>query len=400
MTVSSANSSVRVPPVWILALAVSSANMGMALLSPAIPSLRTYFVASADTVQLVISVFLVAVGVGQLIAGTLSDRFGRRPVLLIGAATFALSGFFALFAGSIESLIVLRLFQGLGAACCMAMGRVIINDSFVGTEAGRQMATITMIQTIVPIMGFAFGGFIADSIGWQGSIAIMAISASLTFGSVFALLEETKANRAASVNFTSVAMAYLFLFRNPLFMANALNSAMIVGAFFTMGGIMPYEYGRYGLNAAEYGMYFAITSIGYMTGNNISRRVVPRFGLDRTALFGAISGAGAVSLMLAVDIANPATPIPLTVCCLMFGLANGLTVANSIVGAIKAAGPHSGSATGLVGGMQMLSGAVFGSVAIALGGDIEFANAAFVLIAMSVTSAVAAYYALDPKSRA
>ena len=398
MTVSTADTSTRLPPVWILALAVSSANMGMALLSPAIPSMRTYFMASADTVQLVISVFLIAVGVGQLIAGTLSDRFGRRPVLLIGAATFAISGIAALFASSIESLVALRLFQGVGAACCMAMGRVIINDSFVGTEAGRQMATITMIQTIVPIMGFAFGGFIADSVGWQGSIAIMAISASLTFGAAFTLLGETKSDRASSVAIGAVSRAYLSLIRNRLFVANAVNSAMIVGAFFTMGGIMPYEYGRYGLTAAEYGMYFAITSIGYMAGNSISRHFAPKFGLDRTAFFGAVGGAISVTAMFVVDFADPLSPVPLTACCFMFGVTNGLTVANSMVGAIKAAGPNSGSATGLVGGMQMLSGAVFGSVAIALGADLEFMNAAIVLIGMSVVSALAAYHALDPKN--
>lgn len=399
MTFFSTSAGTRVPPVWILALAVSSSNMGMALLSPAIPLMRSDFVASADTVQLVLSVFMVAVGLGQLVAGTLSDRFGRRPVLLVGAATFALSGFAALFAYSIESLIVLRLFQGFGAACCMAMGRVIINDSFVGTEAGRQMATITMIQTIVPIIGFSFGGLIADSVGWQGSIAIMAIGASLTFASAFALLAETKSERTSSVRFSAVAAAYVSLVRNPLFIANALNSAMIVGIFFAMGGIMPYEFGRYGLGAAEYGVYFSMTSIGYMVGNNISRRVVPRFGLDRTAFFGGVAGAIAVSAMLVVDIMDPSTPIALTVCCCCFGLANGLTVANSIVGAIRAAGPHSGSATGLVGAMQMLSGAIFGSLAIALGGDVEFVNAVFVMIGMSMVSALAAYYALDPKSR-
>ena len=101
---------------------------------------------------------------------------------------------------------------------------------------------ITMIQTIVPIMGFAFGGFIADSVGWQGSIAIMAISASLTFGAAFTLLGETKSDRASSVAIGAVSRAYLSLIRNRLFVANSVNSAMIVGAFFTMGGIMPYEY--------------------------------------------------------------------------------------------------------------------------------------------------------------
>lgn len=387
------------PPIWILAIAVSSANMGMAMLSPAVPLMRSDFDASAMSVQLVLAVFMVALGVGQMVAGTLSDRFGRRPVMLFGAALFSVSGFVAFFAPTIEILISLRFFQGAGAACCMAMGRVIISDSYVRSEAGRQMATITMIQTIVPILGFSFGGVIADTIGWRGSIAIMAISAFVTFFGALTLLGETNKNRTSAANFKSVTLAYKSLLLNRLFRLNAINSAMIVASFFAMGGFMPYQFKSYGLSAAEYGVYFSMTSVGYLIGNSISRRYAPRYGLDLTACVGAFGGVVSVVGMLVVHWLGFETPVPLTLCCVMFGVANGLTVANSIVGAVKAAGVHAGSATGLVGATQMLSGAVFSSLAIALNGDIYFANAMAVVISLSFISALSAYLALDPASR-
>ena len=156
------------PPIWLLALAVSGANVGMSLLSPAILSLRQDLGASADEAQLVLSVFLVMLGLGQLGAGSLSDRIGRRPVLVYGSLLFLLAGFGALVAPNVEVLIVLRALQGVGAATCMAMGRVIINDSFDRNEAGRQLSTITMAQSVVPLIGFAFGGLLADMVGWRG----------------------------------------------------------------------------------------------------------------------------------------------------------------------------------------------------------------------------------------
>ncbi|MEC8145983.1 MAG: MFS transporter, partial [Pseudomonadota bacterium] len=145
MTAEGARTSLA-PPIWVLAMAVSAANVGITVLSPAIPQMRDDLMATSDEAQLVLSAFLIMLGVGQLIAGSLSDRIGRRPVLVYGSLLFVLSGLGALFSTSIEMLVAMRIFQGLGAATCMAMGRVIISDSFQRAEAGRQMSTITMFQ--------------------------------------------------------------------------------------------------------------------------------------------------------------------------------------------------------------------------------------------------------------
>ena len=103
------------PPIWVLVLAVSGANIGVSLLSPAVPLIRQGLVATADQVQLVLTGFMMALGIGQLIAGTLSDRFGRRPVMLVGATLFLLGGFGAFTAASIDMLVFMRILQGAGA---------------------------------------------------------------------------------------------------------------------------------------------------------------------------------------------------------------------------------------------------------------------------------------------
>ena len=166
------------PPIWMLALAVSGANVGISLLSPAIPDLRADLMATADQAQLVLSGFLVMLGLGQLAAGTVSDSIGRRPVMLIGALLFSMAGFGALFAPTIEILIGMRILQGLGAAACMVMGRVIISDSYQREEAGKQLSTITMFQAVVPLLGFAFGGMLADLVGWRGAVVLMVLTSA------------------------------------------------------------------------------------------------------------------------------------------------------------------------------------------------------------------------------
>ena len=122
---------VRMPPIGVLILAASSANLGLSILSPVITGLRDDLDASADQAQLVLSAFMLSVAISQLISGSLSDRFGRKRVLVGGAVIFAVGGFGALLSGDIDMLIWFRILQGVGAAACMTMGRVKIGRAHV-----------------------------------------------------------------------------------------------------------------------------------------------------------------------------------------------------------------------------------------------------------------------------
>ncbi len=360
------------PPIWVLVLAVSGSNVGVSLLAPAVPLIRQSFVASADQVQFVLTSFMMALGFGQLIAGTLSDRIGRRPVMLAGSTLFLLGSFGALIVTSIDMLVLMRVFQGAGAAACVVMGRVVINDSFVDAEAGRQLSTITMVQAIVPILGFAFGGAIAQSIGWKGCIVMMAISAFITLASTFFLLHETKIERESRMHIRRVIRAYTGLMVNPTFISNGLTSGMAVAMFFVLSGIMPYEYERYGVAPLEYGLFFCLCSAGYMAGNHANRRFVSGLGLELASFWGTIVSASSVGLALLVHLFGGSSAFSVTGCMMVMGFGHGFTVANSAVAAVRAAGCDSGSAMGLVGALQMLIGGLLGSGIVAIGGDASF----------------------------
>ena len=339
------------PPIWVLAMAVSAANVGISLLSPAIPQLRDDLMVTSDEAQLVLSAFLIMLGFGQLIAGSLSDRIGRRPVLVYGSLLFVLSGFGALLANSIEMLILMRILQGLGAAACMAMGRVIISDSFQHAEAGRQMSTITMFQSVVPLLGFSFGGVLADLVGWRGSVGFMVVTAAIVFAGASMLLAESRDPSIKPVPAARIIFVYWQLLVTPLFIANAMMAATVTAVYFSMGGFLPYEFKRLGSSAFEFGLYFSAAPLGYMCGNSLSRNFGPRLGLDRAAFVGSTLSVAAISILLAITLAGLATKLTISSLLFCYGVANGLIVANALVGAIRAAGPHSGAATGLCGAL-------------------------------------------------
>jgi len=384
-----------VPPVWILAVAVSGANVGISLLSPAIPDLRADLMATGDEAQLVLSGFLVMLGLGQLGAGTISDSIGRRPVMLSGALLFLLTGLGAMFAPTVEILIGMRVFQGLGAAACLVMGRVIISDSYEREEAGKQLSTITMFQAVVPLLGFAFGGMIADLVGWRGAVALMVLSAATVLIGGFLLVGETRLQRTPPMALSRILGSYLTLLLTPKFITNAGTCAVLTAGFFAMGGFMPYHFQRLGSSAFEFGLFFCFTALGYLTGNNLNRFLGPRLGLDRAAFAGSMLSFAAMSGMLVVAVMDVAIQPVVSFFLFFYGMANGLVIANAIISAVRAAGPHSGAATGLCGALQMGGSGLLGSVIIGFGGDANFQLAVSICWLMVVVGLVSAFLALE-----
>ncbi len=379
------------PHSAILILAVASANLGLSLLSPVITDLRQDLFANADEAQLVLSSFMISVAAGQLISGSLSDKFGRRYVLITGSVIFGVGGVGAMLATNIEMLIVLRIVQGAGAAACMTMGRVIVNDSFEGAEAARKMSVISSAQAIVPLLGFGFGGVIAEFIGWRGSIAIMVFGAILIGVLSSLYVAETRRGVPVPLRLASLTTAYLSLIKSPGVRYHGLTSGFAIAIFFTMGGTMPYEFSRLGVSAMEFGALFAVTSVGYVTGNAINRSLVGRIGLRRMALAGSLLTLLVPGSMLAGHLFDLLTPARLSFLCFCFGICNGLVIANSMICSMRAAGENSGAGTGLLGAIQMFLGAVLGSIIIAFGGATDFVVTSSGLLIIALLGATSSF---------
>jgi len=381
----------RVPHVGILIVAVASTNLGMTLLSPVITQLREDLMATAFQAQLVLGGFLFSVAVAQLLSGSLSDQFGRRVILINGTLVFGVGGLGSMLAANIEMLILLRVIQGVGAAACMTMGRVMISDSFVGVEAARKMSVVSSAQAIVPLLGFAFGGVIAEFIGWRGSIAIMVAGAVLIYGLSIRFIDETRRGEPIPFRPQSLIFTYKTLIMTPKVLYHGLTSAFAIAIFFSMGGTMPYEFARLGVSPIEFGLLFSVTSIGYIIGNAINQAFVGRLGPVHMALLGSLLTVLVPSAMLTGHLFAMLSAVHLSFLCFSFGVCNGLVIANAMISSIRAAGDNSGAGTGLLGAMQMFLGAVCGSVIVAFGGADDFTVTAGGLLLMALLGAGASF---------
>ena len=164
---------------------------GLTILTPTLPLIKDDLGVSSAAVQQLLTVYLVALALGQLVLSPISDRFGRRPLLLAGALLYALASLGMLVTDSISVLTTLRILQGLGAAGCMSMGRAMVNDAFEREEAARQMSTIAIVLAIVPAATLAFGGFLATSAGWQATIGTLGVAGVVLLLTAFSQARET-----------------------------------------------------------------------------------------------------------------------------------------------------------------------------------------------------------------
>ena len=358
--------------ILILALANASVVVGMGLITPSITIIKADFNLTSDMVQLILTVYIIAAGIGQLIFGILSDRFGRRPILLTGSLLFVLSSIVSVFSPNILFLLIMRTVQGLGAAACMSMARVIVNDSFNKTEAAEKLSLITAIMVIFPLISLILGGFIAQTLGWVGTMYVFFIFGLIILtGSVYNI-SETKIEKLNNLNFLKITNSFLVVLKNTKFITFTLIGAIQTGIFFSSFGFMPYEFARLGVSPLEFGFWLSFTGIGYFLGNILNRNYASKFGIEALIILGCCFSLLSYLTILVLNLNNFTHPLYISIPIIIFGLGNGFTVANCIIGGVSTTGANSGTATGIAGTLQMSSGGVIGSIIISFGGDKSF----------------------------
>ena len=366
--------------ILVLALANASVVVGMGLITPSITIIKADFNLTSDMVQLTLTVFIIAAGIGQLIFGFLSDRYGRRPILLTGSLLFVASSITSVFSPNILFLLIMRVVQGLGAAACMSMARVIINDSFNKTEAAEKLSLITAIMVIFPLISLILGGFIAQTIGWVGTMYVFFIFGLIILtGSVYNI-SETKIKKINNLNFSKITNSFLDVLKNTKFLNFTFIGSIQTGVFFSSFGFMPYEFARLGISPLEFGFWLSFTGIGYFLGNILNRNYASKYGIEALIIFGSFFSFLSYFSMLILNLNAFTHPLYISIPLIVFGLGNGFTVANCIIGGVSTTGNNSGTATGIAGALQMSSGGLIGSIIISYGGDKNFVICLLIVI--------------------
>ncbi|MCW9035446.1 MAG: multidrug effflux MFS transporter [Alphaproteobacteria bacterium] len=356
----SSNTSKPLPPflilVGLLTILAALGQMSTSLYTPSFPAIGVDLQASPEQVNLTLAVFFFGFSFSQLIYGPLSDRFGRRRMLMVGITIYAVASLACAYASSIETLIALRFCQALGASAGPVLSRAVVRDLYSGDRAAQIFAYVGFAFAIVPALFPAIGGYLQSWFGWQSNFFFLTVMALIVGLMVWFILPETNKDVVdRTIPTESLISSYGLLLRNRVF----LGYMLLVGGVFA--GLMAFTASApfliietLGISAKTYGVMIAATVVGFLSGTILAGRLAKKIGVRRMAFFGAsLAVAGAfvgVGLSLS-GIFNPYTIIgPM----LIFLAGLGLVFPSGMAGAMEPYPRIAGSASGLMGCFQML----------------------------------------------
>jgi len=342
--------------------------LSLNILMPAVPGLATTFAADPGIVQLTVSLYLLGLAASQLVTGALSDRFGRRPVVLGGLAFTAISSLAAIAAVTIEALVIARTVQALGASVGLVVGRAIIRDLYDRDRAAAMIGWVTMAMVVAPMVAPLIGGVLDTALGWQAIFAFIAIVSAVTLVGVVVALPETQDAPLRSGGIVRFLTEARLLISTPQFFGYALAAAANSAMFFAfLGGAPHVVVTMMGHSSAVYGIWFALTSIGYMAGNFFTARASARIGIDRMIWLGTGISLAGMALAIAAVIALPdAGPAMIFVPQVLVSFGSGLLLPNAIAGSVSVRPQAAGTASGITGFLQMGLGAPAAQIAAQL----------------------------------
>ena len=338
---------------------------------PSLPDIARLLNASTAQVQLTVSAYLLGFAFGQIFYGPLADRHGRKPVLLGAMALYCAASLACALSTSIEMLIAARALQALGGSGGIVLARAIVRDLYSGARAGRELSLIGAVMALAPVLAPLIGGVLQTGFGWRSVFFTLVGGGFFGAAIVWPLLPETLSMRAAeSVTPASMFKSYRVVARNPAYLAYlGLASTSFAGLFAWISGSSFVLQYLYGLTPFQFGVAFAVGSVGYMIGTTFAARLVMRHGIDRTLGVGAAAmAAGGLGMVMAVAFGlTSAASLVLPMALYLAGL--GMVLPQSIAGAMTPFPERAGAASALLGFVQQSAAALCGVVVGALLGS-------------------------------
>jgi DHA1 family bicyclomycin/chloramphenicol resistance-like MFS transporter len=355
----------RAYPRWLPRLlgyfiAVGPAATDMYL--PAFPAVEATFHTAPGTAQLTLAAWFAGLAVGQIMQGTLSDRFGRRRPLAVGFTVFTLAMIGGALAPNLTTLAVLRFVGAIGASAGMVISRAIVRDLASGHHGAILMSRLVLVMGVAPILAPSVGAAFLTFANWRFIFWFQALYGASCAVLAWRILPETlPEERRIKVGAAQILSRYVSIVREPVFRAHAIMGGAATFCMFAyLGGSSPVFIQGFGLSPSGFGMIFGLCSCGLIAGSQINARLLPRFGLftmlrvvSRVALAATtvlliLSWSGVHVLWMIV------APIFLTLSC------QGFNNGNTAAGALSRHAAHAGSAAALMGVAQFALGATSG----------------------------------------
>lgn len=344
----------------------------MQILLPALPVIKQTFEVSTEVAQLTLSLSMLSIALGTLFYGPLSDKYGRKPVMLLGLSITLIGSIFCFLANTIELLILGRFIQAFGAAVGLVLARAIVRDVYGAQEAARVIATLVMVMVVVPMFSPLLGGELMVWLSWEYVFVLIAIASVLMFFLLFQNLPETLKEPVAFTGVAAMIGNYVLLFRSRAFCGYAFCVTFVSVVFFSFIAAAP-EIMITVLKRppTEYGYYFVMIPMGFMAGNYYARYFGRSMELNRMISIGVSIGIGGISLAITLQLIGFHQPIALFAPIALAVLGNGIVLPNAQAAAINEFPRFAGSASGLTGFLQMfISGIAAQLVAVIFNGTV------------------------------
>jgi DHA1 family bicyclomycin/chloramphenicol resistance-like MFS transporter len=333
---------------------MSACVMNMFL--PSLPAMAEQFEADYAVMQLSVAIYLGFSAVLQIFVGPISDKFGRRPVILWGLAIFLVATVGCIYAPNIETFLTFRMMQA-AIATSMVLSRAAVRDMYAQDQAASMIGYVTMGMAVVPMISPAIGGVLDEWFGWQAVFWALFVLGAATMLLAWGDMGETAMPSTKSL--TAQFGEYPELLRSVRFWGYALAASFSSGAFFAYLGGAPFVGQEvFGMSPATLGFFFGAPAVGYFLGNFLTGRYATRFGVNQMVLWGCAANATGGTISLLIFEAGYGSPASFFGMMTLVGLGNGLTIPNATAGMLSVRPHLAGTASGL-GGAIMIGGGAF-----------------------------------------
>jgi DHA1 family bicyclomycin/chloramphenicol resistance-like MFS transporter len=328
------------------------------ILLPSLPNIAISLNVTSAAVTSAITVFLAVFGLGQLLVGPLSDRYGRRWPVLIGFAVFFAGSVWCGLATDLPNLLIGRVVQATGACATSVLSRAIARDMFSGAALARAMALIMIVMSAAPGFSPLLGGALDHSLGWRAEFALVAAFSAVSAVAYGIFLGETHNSIRTPLNPVAIGKTYAVLIGDRRFGLPATTSSLIIGGMFSMFSAAP----RLFIEALHFtpmqlGLFFVGTAFIVSAAGMLATRLAPRYGLDGPIRAGlCATAAGALTILLISMISPTFLPFLGAMCVFLLGM--GVVIPLATARALSPFGEKAGAASALLGFLQMMIAAI------------------------------------------
>ena len=349
----------RAASKWAVGLLIgltTTAPLAVDMFLPSMPNMAEEFEARTSTIQLAVTLFLLAFAASQLVYGPVSDRFGRRPALIAGLLLFIAGGALSLFAWSAEVLIAGRIIQGIGGGAGPAIGRAMVLDIFGRGRAAQILAYMAMATPLAPTLAPIVGGVLQDLFDWRAVfVTLIGIGVFLLVAYRLTFPETNVRRDSSALGVAQMGRNYRALLTHRTFLAYALAMGlMFSGQLVFISGSSFVLIEELGLSPGQFGLGFGFVAMGIISGAFLSSRLVVRWADSRVVLLGAATAASAAAVMAALAWGGFASPWAVLLPMFFFAGGNGIVRPAAMAGALIPFERMAGLASALLGFCQMV----------------------------------------------